>query len=342
VLHRVQATLEAESFVLGLRLPELGRWIETSEALPVSASPPEPVSPWQQPDLMGLIAGDAKTATGGSEMAAATSPPEPDRAQMPAAPASAAPLQLSQASQQHERKRCPPSLLLIVDTETTALVPQQGQCIEVGAILFSVPHRTSLQQVSFLLPAQANPAVHVNGIPAEMTQVPQPWQAGLACFGAMVGMADALLAHNAAFDRQWFGIDPLPTVNKPWICSMEDISWPAERHLRPNPSVRDLALAYGVPVWAAHRALTDCIYLAQVFERCDNLETLLQAAIEPRHLFRACLSYAERHLAKQAGFRWNEPVPKAWSRRLTEQEAAALPFPVQAVEPDVGEDASAA
>jgi DNA polymerase-3 subunit epsilon len=148
----------------------------------------------------------------------------------------------------------------------------------------------------------------------------------------MLDQADAVLAHNVAFDRQWFGIGPLPAIEKPWICSMADIQWPADRHLRPTPSVRDLALAYGVPVWAAHRALTDCIYLVQVLERCVDLEELLAAAQEPRQLFRAKLSYAERHRAKEAGFRWNDPVAGAWSRRLSDREALALPFPVQPVE----------
>jgi DNA polymerase-3 subunit epsilon len=92
-----------------------------------------------------------------------------------------------------------------------------------------------------------------------------------------------------------------------------------------------LALAYGVPVWAAHRALTDCIYLVQVLERCADLEQLLVEAQEPRQLFRAQLSYAERFRAKQAGFRWNDPVAGAWSRRLSEREARSLPFPVQPV-----------
>jgi len=113
---------------------------------------------------------------------------------------------------------------------------------------------------------------------------------------------------------------------------MEDIRWPADLQLRPNPSLRDLALAHGVPVWAAHRALTDCQYLVHVFERCADLEALLVAAQEPRELYRARLSYAERHLAREAGFRWNEPVVGAWSRRLSQREAEALPFPVLVVE----------
>jgi DNA polymerase-3 subunit epsilon len=224
-----------------------------------------------------------------------------------------------------------PQRLLILDTETTALSPEQGQCIEVGAVLFDVADRAVLMQVSFLMPCDDNPAQHVNGIAASTSRRCQEWRSGLACFEAMVAGADAVLAHNASFDHQWFGNDELPALEKPWICAMEDIRWPAERQLRATPSVRDLALAYGVPVWEAHRALTDCTYLVQVFQRCQDLEALLQAALEPRRLVRARVSYDDRQLAKDAGFRWNEQVPRAWSRRLSEREIAALPFPVDPV-----------
>ena len=230
--------------------------------------------------------------------------------------------------------RSEPINLLILDTETTGLEPVSAQCIEVGAVLFHVPSRSVLSHVSFLLPTAANPAEHVNGIAAEVTRLSQPWQAGLQHFLALLAGADAVLAHNAAFDAKWFGLGQLPPIDKPWICSMDDIEWPPERHLRPAPSVRDLALAYGVPVWAAHRALTDCTYLVQVLERCANLEDLLNAAMEPKLLYRANLPYAERHKAKQAGFRWNEPVRGAWSRRLSERQALALAFEVQWVEAD--------
>jgi DNA polymerase-3 subunit epsilon len=227
-----------------------------------------------------------------------------------------------------------PERILILDTETTGLSPEQGVCIEVGAVLFDVGSRAVLQQLSFLLPCQANPAEGINGIPAAVTRLPQPTEAALTLFTALVEAADAVVAHHAAFDRQWFGHGALPALAIPWICSMEDIRWPAELQLRPNPSLRDLALAHRVPVWAAHRALTDCDYLVHVFQRCAQLEALLVAAQEPRELYRARLSYAERHLAREAGFRWNDPVAGAWSRRLSKREVEALPFPVLPVERD--------
>ena len=97
--------------------------------------------------------------------------------------------------------------------------------------------------------------------------------------------------------------------------------------------MRDLALAYEIPVWSAHRALTDCIYLAEVFRRCDDLEQLIERGLEPRQLMRAQVSYDDRHLARDAGFRWNEPVKGAWARRLSAREASNLDFPVVPVDP---------
>ncbi|MCP9849466.1 3'-5' exonuclease [Cyanobium sp. Morenito 9A2] len=225
-----------------------------------------------------------------------------------------------------------PERLLIIDTETTGLDPSRGACIELGAILFAVAPRAVLGQISFLLPCRANPCEAINGIPAAVSRLDQPWEPLRTAFERLVEAADAVVAHNAAFDRQWFGQGPLAAIERPWICSMDDIRWPAELHLRPQPSLRDLALAHGIPVWAAHRALTDCTYLAQVFERRPDLEALLQSALEPRRLYKARVSYDERQLAREAGFRWNEPVKGAWTRRLSEREVAALSFAVQAIE----------
>ena len=225
--------------------------------------------------------------------------------------------------------------LLIVDTETTGLDPQLDHCLEVGVILFDVPSRQLLAQQSFLLPVETNAAEANNRIPASATNLPQPWRPALSYLRSLLDAADVLVAHNAAFDRQWFGRGHLPATDKRWLCSMEDVRWPAGRQLRSRPSVRDLALAYEIPVWAAHRALTDCIYLAEVFRRCEDLEQLLERGLEPRQLMRAQVSYDDRHLARDAGFRWNEPVKGAWARRLSEREARDLDFPVVPVDPQV-------
>jgi len=312
---------------------------------PSSGSGSAAGSSWEQVDLLSFASAVAPPSTAAPQVAvAAAGEPAPLPAVELAEAPAVAPVALVVAAPQASRAplagiepasplpSSSPRRLLILDTETTGLDPEQHQCIEVGAVLFDVPHRAVLSQISFLLPCERNPAQGINGIDPSVSREPQPWRQALLCFEAMLEAADVVLAHNAAFDRQWFGRGELPAIRKPWLCSMEDLRWPPERQLRATPSVRDLALAYGVPVWAAHRALTDCIYLAQVFERCPELEGLLQAGLEPRRLYRARLSYEERHKAREAGFRWNEPISGAWSRRLSEREAALLSFPVVPVE----------
>ena len=201
-----------------------------------------------------------------------------------------------------------PKNILILDTETTGLDNKNDDCLEVGVILFNVKTRSVLAQQSFLLPVENNNAEKINNIPAEITRLPQPLSEAIKYFESLVRVSDVIVAHNAEFDMKWFGLNKLPQIEKKWICSMDDITWPSDRQLKTRPSVRDLALAYGVPVWNAHRALTDCIYLAEVFKRCSELEKLLIRALEPKILFRAEISYEERYLAKTAGFRWNDAI----------------------------------
>ena len=225
-----------------------------------------------------------------------------------------------------------PENILILDTETTGLDNEIDDCLEVGSILFNVKSRSVLAQQSFLLPVENNNAEKINKIPAEITRLPQPLSEAIKYFESLVRVSDVIVAHNAEFDKKWFGLKKLPQIEKPWICSMDDITWPADRQLKTRPSVRDLALAYGVPVWNAHRALTDCIYLAEVFKRCTELEQLLVRALEPKVLIRAEISYEERYLAKNAGFRWNDAIKGAWSRKMSRREIRKLEFPVHEVD----------
>jgi len=216
--------------------------------------------------------------------------------------------------------------LLIVDTETTGLDPAVDRLIEVGAVLFDVPDRAVLAQVSTLLPVPSNPVERINKIAARTAQGTPPvvLQQAQELLQALALHADAYVAHNVAFDSKW-----LPAfTDKPWICTMDDIRWP--RVSRTRQSVTGLALDYEVPVWAAHRALTDCTYLVQVMQREPELERLLVQALEPKQFWVAMVSYSDRQLAKDAGFQWDQSVPKAWSRKLTASEAEALPFPVRA------------
>ena len=221
--------------------------------------------------------------------------------------------------------------LLILDTETTGLDEKEDEVIEIGCILFHVESRSVLSQVSFLLPVCSNKAEGINGISAASTNFNQPWEDAIKFFLKLVDASDLIVAHNVEFDKKWFGIGRLPEVNKKWVCSLEDINWSFKKNLKSRPSVTDLALAFQIPVWNLHRALSDCYYISEVFKKCENLEDLLIKATEPRFLFKAIVSYDQRALAKEAGFRWNSPVLGAWTKKMSEDEAKKLEFEVQLI-----------
>jgi len=221
--------------------------------------------------------------------------------------------------------------VLIIDTETTGLSPKDGAVVvEVGAILFDVELRDVVAQLSFLLPTQENPAAHVNGISPELTRsAPKLMSPMLKAFYEMAHQADYAVAHNAEFDRKWFGEGgSLPALELRWICTMDDVSWPRNTK-RGRPSVVSLALDYGVPVWSAHRALTDCVYLAEVMKREPDLRGLLIRALEPKKVYVSMLPYELKQKCKDAGFVWDQIVPKAWAKKMRPSDAGKLDFQVR-------------
>ncbi|BBL85993.1 possible DNA polymerase III, epsilon subunit (chromatophore) [Paulinella micropora] len=215
-----------------------------------------------------------------------------------------------------------PENLLIVSTELLDSI----NCIEIGAILFDLPHRTIITQVTFPLPRTSN----IDGS-TNINNLILNGKIGLPCLSSLLENADLIISHDVTFHRQQFRIKPLPVINKPWLCTKKDIRWPIEKKLEPNYTIYDLALAYHVPVWSTNRALFECLYLSQVFERCPELEALIQNGLEPRQNYRAQISKTdESDLAKAAGFTWN-PIESVWCRRLSAKEVIALPFPVEPI-----------
>ena len=59
---------------------------------------------------------------------------------------------------------------------------------------------------------------------------------------------------------------------------------------------------------------------------------LKDRGLEPKILVCAEISYEERHLAKNSGFRWNDAIKGAWSRKMSRRDIEKLEFPVHEVE----------
>ena len=219
-------------------------------------------------------------------------------------------------------------LALIVDVETTGL-DEDDLPVEVAAILYNIESRAIVAQVSYLLPVLENKAEAINGIPAALTTNPRT---EITLTDAVIGLwrlADVVIAHNAEFDRarlETFALFGQAVDAKPWLCTLRDFRWGIPG-LRSNPSLTDLALAHGVPVWEVHRALPDCTYLASVFSKRDDLAALIEDAKTPQFLYEAQVGFADKEKAKAHGFQWSaNGYERAWTRKLRAAEVEMLPF----------------
>ena len=232
--------------------------------------------------------------------------------------------------------RCMVSLMrrvIILDTETTG-VTENDWTVEIAVILYDLVAATPIVTYSTLIRRETNAAAHINGISNTLLQsAPIIGSIETSILRHFVREADAVIAHQAEFDKGFvfrdfcgLGFDELP-----WICSMRHIDWP--KHSK-SKSLVNMALAHGVPIISAHRALTDCDILSRMLTRAHelgcSLPDLMKAALEPRILVQALVSYDNRQLAKDADFEWdhNPKLPKKWLKEIRESEISSFSFSV--------------
>lgn len=182
-----------------------------------------------------------------------------------------------------------------------------------------------IEVYSGLIKADSNEAEFVNAIDAnllkECANDPLPFMKDIAM------EADAYVAHNAVFDKSFMA--PHGFDDKPWICTLEDFTWPIES---PSKGLVPIALAHGVGVVAAHRAINDCLLIARLFERVEDsserLMVALQRAKRPKYRYVSLAPFEMKDLVKSFNFRW-DPDSKEWWRNMSQEDTVELPFKVK-------------
>lgn len=166
--------------------------------------------------------------------------------------------------------------VLILDTETNGLSPEKHQIIEIALVLYNVKHKTIFQQFSTLFPCDENLAEDINGIKAEATQVNFGNSYWRNILWQMFNSSHLIVAHNASFDRSF--INKIIYLHEPnWICTKNDFEWPVPL---PRKRLQDICETMGVKYEKAHRALSDCLFIVDCFNKVDDLESRLQKAYE--------------------------------------------------------------
>lgn len=248
--------------------------------------------------------------------------------------------------------------IAILDTETTDVDPFKGHLLEVGCVLWSVEHRAIIESRSWLVAngdLNVNPAIAVNGIePALLFHGYDEPIIGEQ-LALMTADVDAYTAWNAGFDSEWIAVCMPGALNdsKPWFDAMDDLEWPRASSSR---KLVEVALAHGVGVVDAHRALTDCLTIARLLDRVafdlDALDqgraeggeatrmpgsfvTWLERSLRPKvHVevpwerYDAAKTPAKNEVYKAHGFRWNPKPVERWRRKMFREDAAKLPFEV--------------
>jgi DNA polymerase-3 subunit epsilon len=224
--------------------------------------------------------------------------------------------------------------ILIVDTETTGLDPNDGgQVLEIGTILFNVPTRTILHMASTLFYAEENPAYEINRIDVEATKKVKLYlsEMTVSLICNLIQNSDAIVAHNAEFDRKWIKKIPyVGEISEPakWICTKEDVVWPLRKGTPLN--LVHICCDLGVPIITNHRALDDCLLLCKAIDRIDDIDYFLNESGKGRLLYQAHVSYDDRKLAKDNGFKW-DPEKKGWFILMKPDDAQSMPFLVKEV-----------
>jgi DNA polymerase-3 subunit epsilon len=218
--------------------------------------------------------------------------------------------------------------IVALDTETTGIDAAEHDFVEIACILWDVEYRTSIARWATLdASTRENEAEAINGIPQALledlpdTQI-MDW---LLPATELMNAADLIIAHNAPFDRAFVG---KLAEDKPWVCSMDDITWPIETRKR---GLVDIALAHGVTVYTAHRAMADADLIIRLLERCAELGHDVQGMLDeglrrsllPKFHYVSLEPFQRKDEVKASGFRW-DPDKSEWWRNMNEEDAARV------------------
>lgn len=216
----------------------------------------------------------------------------------------------------------------ILDTETTGLNHQNDYMIEVAIVNFCTDEKQVVDAKSILIlpedPVAVEATQKIHGISSDL--LINYGMSPIDAEGMILDMtlnSDAIIAHNAEFDRGWFQGQAI--YESKWICSQDDIQWPKESN---SKSLAAIALAHDVGIVSAHRALDDCLTLARLLRRVgeiSDLNEILKMAMRPKARFKAIGSFSEKDEFKKHGFRW-DPDQKIWYKRIALDDVDKLPF----------------
>lgn len=221
--------------------------------------------------------------------------------------------------------------LLGLDFETTGLDPKSDRVIEIGAVLWDTDEQKPLAIASEMIsgPSPSEEITRITGI--KKTHLDTYGIGSSLAFARLLGMfehADAVVAHNAPFDRgfleqecQRHGLE-MPKVL--WIDTSVDVPYPPHVQTR---KLTHLAADHGFANPFAHRAAFDVLTMLKILA-CYSTEQVVALAKEPNVTLVAQTTQPwhdggkSNEAAKARGYRWDGAL-KVWKKNVKKSQVAA-------------------
>lgn len=211
--------------------------------------------------------------------------------------------------------------LAIVDCETSGLDPDRHKMIEfavgtlsidndLGDVVEVTPPQSWLEDPAEDLPIEIERLTHITSDMLSGKRFPDD-----AIMKAMSGI-DAIVAHNAKFDRAFVTKRFQALAELPWCCSMSEIDWPALGWTG-GRSIGALLTASGFFLPDAHRAAADvwattCLLASAARDSRAVAAHLVDTARRPtERLYATRAPFECKTVLKAAGYRWS-PERRAW------------------------------
>jgi DNA polymerase-3 subunit epsilon len=209
---------------------------------------------------------------------------------------------------------------LLIDLETTGIDEKVDRIIELGICLWDWETGKMLNSYDTLITHPSG-----NEVPPEITDLTGITSADLGRFGVLmsdaldifdewVGQADILVAHNKTFEQKFLKALDIDLPDEMWIDSMTDLPYPKSKS---SGSLNDICMNHGIFNLRPHRAIFDVYAMGALISKYDAQEAL-RIAKTPEFILVANVSFDQKDLAKNAGYRWDRVVPKTWSKKVKE------------------------
>ncbi len=229
-----------------------------------------------------------------------------------------------------DRPALPITTIAVIDVESDGLDNRNDNIIEIAVALIEIDANGRIVRIIDKGTARQDPG---RMVPPKITQITgldnkilQGSKIPIEALTAFINRADAVLAHNAGFDRV-FCERLLPGITHlPWICSMRDVPWLDRGY--DGAKLGHLLMQNGLFAPTAHNALDDVEALINLLAcrlaggKTVMAEALANAQVPTVRIDAELAPFSIKDELKRFGYRFN------WANKVwwTEVSQTRAPF----------------